>query len=136
VRVVETLAHLHRDEARLRDRHRLALLTATFEDQTEITPMDVLQRDEVRAVDDAEIEDLRDVRVVQLNRDLRLVDEHRDELLVLSDVGKDALHCEEALEAFHAVGLRAEDLRHSTYIDSLKQVVLTERDRLLHLAGL
>ena len=50
--------------------------------------MDVLDGDEVRVVHLAEIEDLGDVRVLQLHRDLRLVDEHRDELFVLGDVGR------------------------------------------------
>jgi len=54
--------------------------------RAEVAPVHVLQGDEVAVVDFAEIEDLRDVGVVQLDGDLRLVDEHRDELFVLSDV--------------------------------------------------
>ena len=64
--------------------------------------MDVLERDVVAAVDDAEVEDLRDVRVVQLDGELRLVDEHADELFVLRDVRQDALDRDEPLEALDA----------------------------------
>jgi len=58
------------------------------EDAAQIAPVDVFEGDEVRLVHLAEIEDLGDVRVLQLHRDLRLVDEHRDELFVLGDVGR------------------------------------------------
>src|SRR5207253_6631705 len=76
VRVVEAFADLHHDEARLRDWHRIAELAAAIEHAAEIAAMDVLERDVVAAVDDTEVENLRDVRVVQLNRELRLLDEH------------------------------------------------------------
>ena len=132
VRVIEALAHLHHDEARLRDRHRLAAAAAAIEDVAEVAPVDVLERDVVAGIDDAEIEDLGDVRVVQLNRDLRLVDEHLDELFVLRDVRQDALDRDEPFEALDAVGLGAKDLGHTSDVDALEQVVLAERDRLLH----
>jgi len=132
VRVVEALADLHDDEAGLRHRHRLALGAAAIEDRAQVAAVDVLERDVVAAIDDAEVEDLGDVRVVQLHRDLRLVDEHLDELFVLRDVRKDALHGDEALEALDAVRLGPEDLRHPADVDPLEEVVLAEGNRLLH----
>jgi hypothetical protein len=132
VRVVQALADLHDHEAGLGHRHRLVDRAAPVEDVPEIATVDVLQRDVVRAVDDTEVEDLGDVRVVQLNRDLRLVDEHLDELFVLRDVRKDPLHGHQPLEALHPVGLRPEDLGHAADIDALEQVVLAEWNGLLH----
>ena len=43
--------------------------------------LEVLHRDEVAAVDLAELEHLADVRMRDLRGDPRLVEEHRDELL-------------------------------------------------------
>jgi hypothetical protein len=132
VRVVEPLADLHDDEAGLRDRHRLALRARAIEDRAHVTSVDVLERDVIAVVDDTEVEDLSDVRVVQLDRDLRLVDEHADELLVLRDVGQDPLDRDQPLEALHAVGLGAKHFGHAANIDSLEQVVLAEGYGLLH----
>ena len=95
--------------------------------------MDVLERDEEAVVDLTEVEDLGDVRVLQLHGDLRLVDEHRDELVVLGDVRQDALDGDQALEALDAEGLRLEDLGHPPDVDPLEEVVLAERDGLLQL---
>ena len=47
--------------------------------------VDVLHDDEVRVVADADVEDLHAVRVRELRREARLVEEHRDELLLLAD---------------------------------------------------
>ena len=131
VRVVEALAHLHGHVAGHRDRKRLGLVAHAIEDRPQVAPMDVLEGDEEAVVDLTEVEDLRDVRVLQLHGDLRLVDEHRDELFVLGDVREDAFHREEALEALHAKGLRFEDFGHTSHVDPLKEVVLSERDGLL-----
>ena len=120
VRVVEALAQLHRDEARLRDGHRLVDLTAAVEHRAQIAAVDVLERDVVSAVDDAEIEDLRDVRVVQLDGQLRLVDEHANELFVLGDIREDALHRDEPFKPLDAKRLRAKHLGHSADVDSLE----------------
>ena len=132
VRVVEALAHLHDHEARLRDGHRLAAVAAAVEDAAEVTAVDVLEGDVVAGVDDAEIEDLGDVRVVQLDGELRLLDEHADELFVLRDVREDPLDRDQPLEALDAKGLGPEHLGHAADVDPLEQVVLAERRRLLH----
>ena len=57
-----------------------ARLRRLLEQAQEVHALDVLHREEVRVADGAEVEDLDDVRVVEAERDLRLVDEHRDEL--------------------------------------------------------
>jgi hypothetical protein len=70
--------------------------------------------------------------VVQLNRDLRLVDEHRDELFVLGNARQDPFDRQQPLEALHAEGLGLEHLGHAADVDALEQVALAEWDWLLH----
>ena len=118
------------DVAGHRDRQLLAARARAVEDRAQVLAVHVLERDEVAVVDLAEVEDLGDVRVRELHGDLRLVDEHRDELFVLRDARQDALDRHHALEALHAGGLRLEDLRHAADVDALEQVVLAERDGL------
>src|SRR5581483_74967 len=81
-----------------------------------------------------EVEDLADVGVVQLNRDLRLVDEHGDEFFIFGDVRQDALDGEQALEALDAERLGLEYLGHAADVDAVEQVVFPELDRLLQRA--
>jgi len=102
------------------------LLAKFVEDAAQILAVDVFEGDEVAVVDFAEIEDLGDIRVLELHRDLRLVDEHRDELFVLSDAGQDALERHDAFEALDADGLRLEYLGHTSNIDTFEEVVLAE----------
>jgi hypothetical protein len=104
VRVVEALADLHHGVASHGDRIGLAALAGPIEDRAQVLALHVLERDEVAVADFTELEDLGDVRVGQLNRDLRLVDEHRDELVVLGDDGRMRLTAT-ALEALHTEGL-------------------------------
>jgi hypothetical protein len=86
----------------------------------------------VRAVDAAELEDLTDVRVRELPGDLRLVDEHLDEVAVLAHRRQDPLDRDDLLEAFDAIRLGFEDLRHAADADAIEQQVFAERDRLPH----
>ena len=60
---------------------RCLLLAEQRERAAQVAALDVLEREEVLVADAADLEDLRDVDVLQLDRDLRLVDEPRDELL-------------------------------------------------------
>ena len=69
--------------------------------------------------------------MLQLHGDLRLVDEHRDELFVLGDVREDALDGEQPLEALDAERLGLEDLGHTADVDPLEEVVLPEGDGFL-----
>ena len=131
VRVVEPLAHLHGHVAGHRDRERFGLVAHAIEDRTQVTAVHVLERDEEAVVDLPEVEDLGDVRVLQLHGDLRLVDEHRDELLVLCDVRENALDRQQTLEPLHTEGLRFEHFGHPPHVDPLEEVVLAERDGFL-----
>src|SRR5205814_9930986 len=93
---------------------------------------DIFRRDEVRAVDPTELEDLTDVRVRELSGDLRLVDEHLDEVAVLAHRRQDSLDRDDLLEALDAVALGLEDLCHAADADAIEQQVFPERDRLPH----
>ena len=130
--VVQPLADLHDDEGGLGDGHDLAHGSTAVEDGPQVLAVDVFQGDEVGAVHFAQVEDLGDVGVVQLDRDLGLIDEHGDELFIFCDVGQDLLDRDEALKPLHAVGLTTEDLGHTSNGDPLKEVVFSERYRPLH----
>jgi hypothetical protein len=82
----------------------------------------------MRLTDLPELEDGRDVRVVELTGDLRFVDEHLDEVVVLRHRRQNPLDGEELLEAFDAEGLRHVHLRHAANRDALQQQVLAEGD--------
>ena len=64
--------------------------------------MDVLHREEVAAALDADVVDLRDVRVVKRRRQTRFVEEHVHEVLVVGVLRKDALDDDQLLEALDA----------------------------------
>ena len=101
-------------------------------DLEQVLAPDVLHRDEVRVVDAAELEDLADVGVVELARDLRLIDEHLDEVGVLGHRRQDPLDREDLLEAFDAEGLGLEDLGHAADADAFEQQVFPEGNGLPH----
>jgi hypothetical protein len=132
VRVVESLEHLCDDEGRHLDRHRLLGLAQAVLDLEQVLAPDVFHRDEVRAVDATELEDLADVRVRELTRDLRLIDEHLDEVAVLAHRGQDSFDRDDLFESLDAVGLGLEDLRHASDADAIEKQVFPEGDRLPH----
>ncbi len=132
VRVVERLAHLRDDQAGLRNRHRLLALAKALEQLAHVAAGDVLHGDVEVLVVLAELEDLHDVRVRELHRDARLVDEHGDELGVLAHGGEDFLDGEQALEPLHAKGLGDEHLGHSADGDPLEEQVFPELGRMAH----
>ena len=80
-----------RDVRGVLGRDRLLLRAAALEDGAHVLAVDVLHRDEVLAVRARELVDARDVAVAQDARDLRLVDEHLDEVVVLGEVREHAL---------------------------------------------
>ena len=86
MRVGEAVGELATDEQREIDRQALLAVTEEPESAAQVTTLDVLEREEVLVADPADLEDLRDVDVLQLDRDLCLVDEARDELLVGGEV--------------------------------------------------
>ena len=126
VRVVEALGDLHDDEASLGDRHRPALLLAPREDVAQVLAGDVLEGDVEAVALLTQIVDLGDVPVVELAGDLGLVLEHRDELVILRDVGQDPLDGHDALEALDAVLGGLVHLSHATHADALDQLVRAE----------
>ena len=107
-------------------RDRLLLGAAALEHGAHVLAVDMLHRDEVLAVRARELVDARDVAVAQDARDLRLVDEHLDEVVVLGEVREHALDRDEVGVAVSVERLRAIDLRHATERDAIEQVVATE----------
>src|SRR5262249_21972506 len=79
--------------------------------------------------DRAEVEHLDDVRVVEPERDLGLVDEHRDELPAPCVRGVDLLDDEGLVEPLRHGGAGEEHLGHATSADLADQRVFAE---LLH----
>ena len=86
----------------------------------------MLHRDEVLAVRARELVDARDVAVAQDARDLRLVDEHLDEIVVFGEVREHALDRDEVRLAVRVERLRAIDLGHTAERDSIEQMVAAE----------
>src|SRR6185312_9259531 len=65
-----------------------------------------------------------DVRVLQVHRHARLVEEHRHELLVLGEVGQNALDRDGFLQAADgALRHTTVDLRHTAGVDSIRDLV-------------
>ena len=128
VRVIKTLADL----AHNKTYHPYVKLAPRPDTSVKYHPKilsrDVFQRDVVLVIDIAEVKYLRNVRMRQLAGDLRLVDEHRDELFVLSDRRKNLLHCDDTFKAFNAERLRLIYLSHPAGIQLLEQKIITEWD--------
>jgi len=112
VGVGETIGQLASDEQR--DVHREPALALSEQGQgaTEIAPLHVLERQEVLVADPADLEHLGDVDVGQLDGDLRFIDEARDELRILGQVGQHLLDDRQLLEPGQAV-LGQENLAHA-----------------------
>ena len=136
MRVVERLADLGDDGARLRNRHRLAALAEALEQLPQVATRDVFHRDEEVVVLLSQLEDLDHIRVRELHGNARLVDEHGLEFLVLAHGGKDFLDREQPLEALDAERLGDEHLGHPADGDALEEQVFSKFDRLSHRARL
>ncbi len=95
VGVVQALAQLHGDQTALSQRHRRRaidlLVLAALEGLAQRAARDVLHRQVVAVFNLAPVEHLAEVGVVELNDQLGLVDEQRDQLLVRGDHRQDAL---------------------------------------------
>jgi hypothetical protein len=128
VREVQALADLARDPRRHHRRHVPPHAAEAVHDLEEILPPDVLHRDVVGVADLPELVDRDDVRVGQMPGDLRLVDEHRDEVFVLRHRGEDPLDRDDLLEALDAERLGGVDLRHPADSEAIEEEVLPERD--------
>ncbi len=78
----------------------LPLLAAVVQ-AAEIAALHVLQRQEVLVVHHADLIDRHDVAVRELDRDLRLLDEALQEVLVLRQIGQDFLDHDGLFEALN-----------------------------------
>ena len=122
--VVQSSRDLHRDERSHLLREGQPVLAHFLQQRPEVAAVHVFHGDVVGAARLPEIEDLHDVRMGQLGRQLGLVDEHRDEILVVAEVRQDALDRHDLLEALHAPLLGLEQLGHAAHGDLLQQVVV------------
>ncbi len=125
--VVERLAGLPHHEDGDVGRHLSARELCGANDVRQILTVDVLHDDEVLAARrDAEVVNLDDVGVVERRRQLRLVDEHRDERFVLRQVRQDLLDADLLLKTLKPNGLRLVDLGHAALCDHLEDLELLQ----------
>ena len=103
--------------------HAQPLLPRALHDRAQVAAVDVLHRDVVALLDPPEVEDLHDARVGEARHHLGLVDEHVEELLVVGEVGQDALQRHDLLEALDARPLRLEDLGHAADRHAVEELV-------------
>ncbi len=124
VRVGEALADLERDvDARLAAGTACSSSCSDSAIGLEVRAVDVLHDDEVGVVADADVEDLDAVRVRELRGEARLVEEHRDELLLLGQVRKDALDRDLLAKPLEPLALCEEHLRHAARLELLDDAI-------------
>ena len=133
MRVVERRGDLRSDEEREVDRNRLIAFLRFLQDRLQIRTVDVLHGDVVRVLDLAEVVDMDDVVVIELRGELRFIDEHLDEVLIVGEVRKDLLDGHDLLKTFHAAHARFPHFRHATRGDFFQKDVLPELDAVLRL---
>src|SRR5688500_17248757 len=119
VRVVKALEDLHDDEERDVRGEADLFLAAGGERLQEITAVHVLHRNVVLGIDLPEIVDLDDVGMSKRDAELRLFDEHPDELLVVGKRRKNTLDDDTLLEAFDTGGSGQENLGHPACTDAV-----------------
>ncbi len=124
VRVVQGVGDPGAEPRELRVRKALLAGMRPLPQLEERPPAEDLHREEVALAVVSEAVDGDDVRVRQARRDARLVEEHRDELLVSPVLGADHL---EGGEAVRRLRRAAEpDARHAPFRDGRKNRVLPE----------
>ena len=123
VGVREALADLEGDVDGGLDREVAPALLDVLDDRLEVRAVDELHDDEERVVADADVEDLDAVRVRELRREARLVEEHRDELLLRRQVRQDALDGDLLPEALEPFALGAEHFGHAARFELLDDAV-------------
>jgi hypothetical protein len=121
--VRKTLANLESDERDARDRKVLTALPEGLRDRLEVRAVDELHHDEVGVVADADIEHLDAVGMREVRRQARLVQEHRNELLLLGQMRQDALDRDLLLEALQPLALGSEHLGHAARFKLLYDAV-------------
>ncbi len=124
VRVRESGARARRDGERDMQRHALAQSTRSRQHVENVFAVDELHRVEERVTDLTEVEDLRDVRVLQLRREARFVEEHRDPPRIVIALGTDAFEHDVPLETRESVRARQEDFGHASLRQTSEQLVL------------
>ena len=129
VGVIEATEDAERDVQRRLERNVLSASRRRAHEPSGRGAVDVLHRHVQLAVVLAEGEHLDDVRVREPGADARLVDEHRDEVGVLRQLGQDAFHRDDLLEAVRPRAAREVHLRHPSRRDPLNQLVGTEHER-------
>ena len=114
----------HAQEHPRRDPEPLALARAV--ELRERVALDVLHGQVEDLVLLAEVEDLRDVRVLDARGDARFVEEHLLEAHVRRELREDCLDGDELLEAVFAPLPRDPDARHPALGDGAEQLVAIE----------
>ncbi len=127
VRVGEPRTCTRGDRERDVERHALAERAGAREHVEDVLAVDELHRVEERVADLTEVEDLRDVRVLELRREARFVEEHRDPARIVIALGPDALEDHVALEACETIRAREEDFGHASLRQTSEQLVLGGR---------
>jgi hypothetical protein len=87
----------------------------------QVVPVHELHRDEVLALELAEVEHLRDVGVVQSRGEPRLVEEHPREFGIVGELRQDALERHQLVEALGPAQLRQIHLGHAAGGDAPHQ---------------
>src|SRR6185503_822162 len=101
VGVLKTFEDFNNDADGDADRQHLLFGETLFDDGAQIFAVDVLHGNEVVHANAAKIENLHDVGVRKFHGDLRLIDEHADEVFVFGKVREDLLDHQQTLEALH-----------------------------------
>src|SRR5207302_4976371 len=86
-------------------------------------PVQVLHRDEPRAGELTERENVADVAMDELAREVRLVAEHRHEVIVFREVRKDPLEHEKLFRSGLRLRSREIDLRHAAGRELREQLI-------------
>ena len=129
VRVVQGVAHDGRDPEKDADRQRLLGPRRGPQDLGEAHAEHVLHRQTVDAVRGAEPGDGHDVRVLDLRRDLRLGEEHVEEVLVGGERRQEDLQGEEAPRRRGIEVANEKDVRRTTRGQPDQQLMISEPDR-------
>ncbi len=125
VRVVKGGGDLRGDPDAYVDRDSVAILSGPPDHLPEWYAIDPLHRDEVATLEIAELVDVADVRMIELDGQARLVEEHLHELVVVGDVGQDALDHHVARPRPRRLP-RQEDLRHPSERQAPEDLVASE----------
>ncbi len=123
VRRAQPLAELHHHVDRVR---QIEGALEVLEDVPKVLPGDILHRHEVGAVSSAELVDLDDVRVREHRGQPPLVEEHLDKLIIVNEIGANALDHQPLGEARDPWTLGEIQLSHTANGDLLEQRVAAE----------